>query len=72
MASAPRGQLGIGGMQHAVIVSYADRSAVLGAYGPYDTAEAAEAAIPKLTELPGMDTGALWEVRPLWQIPGLT
>lgn len=50
-------------MKWVIVVSFSDRSGIMGVYGPYDTKEVAERAISLLQSLPGMETvGGYWEV----------
>lgn len=49
------------------VVSYADRSGLLGVYGPYPSPSAAESHADQLKGT-GVHSGHLWEVKPLHMI----
>jgi hypothetical protein len=54
----------------ALVVSYADRSGIIQAFGPYVSTEAAEASRDALQDaMPALAlTGGLWEVVPMTEL----
>lgn len=59
-------QLQLGDPVWTLVRQYSDQSGILGAFGPFDTEEAAKAAVPELERI-GLDTG-LWTPVATWPI----
>jgi hypothetical protein len=67
-------QLQLGEPVWTLVRQYSDLSGILGAFGPFDSEDAAKAAIPELERI-GLDTGswtavATWPVRDAAAVTG--
>lgn len=61
-----RQQLQLGEPVWTLVRQYSDQSGILGAFGPFDSKEAAKDAVPELERI-GLDSG-LWTAVATWPV----